>query len=314
MAKKFDVYAFGMVCPSRLLILKDPWPRPDGYAEIRTSYDTIGGEAANCAIVMARLGVTVKLDGNWLPANDAGRSALLLLKNQHVDTARITQKESQGPEELLVGAGSSRTIFARYGALLSGRRRWNNPLLADINLACVACIDPFFKQSSKTASEQAIRAGVPYTTVDGFPDDPVIEKAAIVIISEEFRQRLRGGGRQESWIRRYQQRCRGLIVFTDGPRPVLYVRPQGPIRRHKPPAIKAIDTSGAGDTFRAGMTYGLLMGWDDDRAVRFSTALASLNCLRFPGVLDSPTIAEVQAFLNRGPTNNNEGLLKRRKQ
>jgi sugar/nucleoside kinase (ribokinase family) len=64
-----------------------------------------------------------------------------------------------------------------------------------------------------------------------------------------------------------------------------------------PFAIEPVDTTGAGDSFRAGIVYAFLRGWDDARAMTFAAAIAAINCARFPGVLNSPSIDEVDAFI-----------------
>lgn len=40
--------------------------------------------------------------------------------------------------------------------------------------------------------------------------------------------------------------------------------------------VKAVDTTGAGDTFNAGFIYGIIKGWEIDISLRFANALASL--------------------------------------
>ena len=63
---EFDVYAYGVVASSTLHLLEHAFPPPDGYAEMSRSLPMTGGEALNSAIVLSRLGHSVRLDGNWL--------------------------------------------------------------------------------------------------------------------------------------------------------------------------------------------------------------------------------------------------------
>lgn len=42
--------------------------------------------------------------------------------------------------------------------------------------------------------------------------------------------------------------------------------------------VQAVDTTGAGDVFHAGIVYGVLRGWQLDEMLEFSCAAAALNC------------------------------------
>jgi sugar/nucleoside kinase (ribokinase family) len=61
------------------------------------------------------------------------------------------------------------------------------------------------------------------------------------------------------------------------------------------------DTTGAGDSFRAGIIYGMLNGQEDEELIRTGAAVAALVCERFPGVLNSPTEGELSEFLAQQP-------------
>ncbi|MCB8890185.1 1-phosphofructokinase [Vreelandella malpeensis] len=72
-----------------------------------------------------------------------------------------------------------------------------------------------------------------------------------------------------------------LSAGADG---VLWVNARGAWQA-RPPRLQAANTVGAGDTFVAGMLHGLLSGHDDERTLRFATAL-SAESVRHVGVGD----------------------------
>ena len=95
----------------------------------------------------------------------------------------------------------------------------------------------------------------------------------------------------------YTDRCDGLVVLTYGTEPIVFGRRAQPRRELWPDAVDALDTTGAGDSFRAGLIYAMLNGADEDQVIRTASAVAALVCQRFPGVVHSPREAEVADFL-----------------
>ncbi len=61
--------------------------------------------------------------------------------------------------------------------------------------------------------------------------------------------------------------------------------------------IDALDTTGAGDLFHAGVLHGLLEGWEVERCVRWASATAALGSTRLGGRGRLPSVEEVEGFL-----------------
>ena len=50
---------------------------------------------------------------------------------------------------------------------------------------------------------------------------------------------------------------------------------------HVPPfEVKVVDSTGAGDAFMGGLSYGLLQGWDHRRVGTFANACAAICCTK----------------------------------
>jgi len=60
--------------------------------------------------------------------------------------------------------------------------------------------------------------------------------------------------------------------------------------------VNVVDTTGAGDAFMGGLSYGLLQGWDLERAGLFANACAALCCTKV-GARAMSKLDEVLAFL-----------------
>ena len=296
--KDFDVYAYGVIAASELHLLTMPFPTPDGYAEIAESHFMTGGEALNSAIVLSRLGVSVQLDGNWIGDTPAGERLLATIRSYAIDAQRLrVQPGFAGVREIVFSDECSRTIFGNYVDLLSTTRKWNIPQKDDVARARMVCVDPPFQAESARVGAYAVELGIPFVSIDCPYDTPLSNAAAAVILSGEYRNRAYPQADLAELFAAYQQRAQGLVVFTVGDSAILYGRKGAPIRQFKPYPVQVIDSAGAGDSFRAGVIYGLLQQWDDAQTIQYAAAVAGLVCASFPGVLNSPTHAEVMRFI-----------------
>lgn len=293
----YDVYAYGVVASSKHYSIRGAFPGPEGYAEIDEIHYMTGGEATNSSIVLSGLGVRVKLDGNWLGATDAGRRTKSLLEGYSIDTSSLPLIAAyEGALEVVFAAESTRTIFGNYGHLLESRK-WNKPDEQDILDARVICLDPFFGEASARVAAIGADAGIPVVSVDCLHDDALLGDLAAVVVSESYLQWKYAGEPVEEVFQKYLESTSGLVIFTCGDEQVRYGRVGEPVKSFEPYVVEAVDTVGAGDAFRAGVAFGFLRGWDDDRTVDFSAALAAMVCTRSPGVLNSPSLAEVLDFI-----------------
>ncbi len=293
----FDVYAYGMVSKSTLYKLDGALPAPDAYAEFSHAFEQIGGEAANSSIVLSRLGVPVRLDGNWLGGRNGGERPLSILRGFGVDASRLRlDPDTTGVEEVVIAAADTRTILGTYVKLFSAGPQWNAPRAEDVRAARVVSLDPFFRDESRAVARLCREHGRPWVTIDCRWDDELATGAAVNVVSGEFRHRELAGLDVDELFARYQEAATGLVVFTQGGGEVLFGRRGGPVRRLPAFRITPVDTAGAGDSFRAGMVYGVLRGWPDEKAVEFTAALAAYVCEVFPGVLKCPTLDELVAW------------------
>jgi len=298
MLRDFDVYAYGVISSSTLHLLRHPFPPPDGYAEIAQTYSMTGGEALNSAIVLSRLGLRVILDGNWLGDTSDGKRLLKTIQHYGIDTRRLKLKKGySGVQEIVFSDGQGRTIFGNYLDLLSTKRKWNIPRKADLAKAQIVCVDPPFQTESALVGEYATQLGMPFVSIDSPYHHALSTAAAAIIVSGEFRCREYPQTLLSELFSEYQARAQGLVVFTAGSDAVLYARKGEPAKRFKPYRVDAIDSAGAGDSFRAGVIYGMLKKWSDDRIIQYASAVAGMVCERFPGVLSSPSQTEVARFI-----------------
>jgi sugar/nucleoside kinase (ribokinase family) len=249
--------------------------------------------------VLARLGIAAKLDGNWLSAGEASRRIIRLLSGAGVDCSRISLVDDcETLREFVFSDGETRTVFGNYDRVLDGDRTWNEPSGDDIRASRIVCLDPFLGEESAQAAEICVEAGVPYVTIDVAPGTEIGRWAEVLIVSGEYLSRTLGEVDRKEALAAYTEDCRGLVMLTNGADPVVFGYPRAEPATFAPFSVDVEDTTGAGDAIRAGMIYGMLKGLDGWDLVRTGCAVAGMVCERMPGFLNSPTEAELLAFLN----------------
>ncbi len=124
-----------------------------------------------------------------------------------------------------------------------------------------------------------------------------LDYANLLKVSEEELEFLTGGADVAPlWRERMEMIC--VTYGADGA--VVHLRDGGRIE-HGGYAVKAMDTTGAGDAFLAAMLIGILENRDDYRAklpeiLDFANAVGALTCLQKGAIPSLPTMAEALAF------------------
>lgn len=300
------VYCFGHVSTGVILRLKVPYPQPDGYAEIAETLENHAGEATGTALVLARLGVDVALEGNWIGDTPACRRTLAFLQSRGIDVSDLVVKPGYaGVNETVVSDGHTRTVFGRYIDLLFTTPQWEPPDVAKIRAARIVSVDPAFGETTLAVAHAAKEAGHPIVSCDARHDAPLAALADVMIISgeliaREYPEAARSEEARAELFARYLARIPGLVIFTSGSRPLWYARRGDAARREMTSfAVEVVDSAGAGDSFRGGVIYGMLQGWDVEQAIRFACAVAALICTTAPGCVHPPTLEAVRALLAR---------------
>jgi sugar/nucleoside kinase (ribokinase family) len=92
-----------------------------------------------------------------------------------------------------------------------------------------------------------------------------------------------------------------LLVVTCSEKGAIAV--EGATRASVPaePIEQIVDTTGAGDLFRAGMLYGFDKGWQVARCLQFAAAAGALKCRGLGGTGYVPPVAEIEALIAEYP-------------
>jgi len=294
-----DVYLFGMTVLSTIHRCTPRLPLNGGYAEIEETYVCPGGEAMNAAMLLSGLGLSTAVAGpHW--GVETRQVLGSYAKRYGIDVSGVSLDDGfAGVRDLVLVGGQERAVLGSFGRYFSQpERRWGEADGGAISRSRIAAIDPYFPGSSERAAELAVRAGKPYVTIDCPYDGELHRAAAASVISRQYRAARYADQSDDALFHEYSARGRGLSVFTSGAEPIRFGRSAGAAETLAPFRVDVKSTLGAGDTFRAGIVFGLLSGFADRQCVRFAAALSALVCTRLPIADNVPRLAEVTAFLN----------------
>ena len=331
------VLCFGEALVDRLLPPGETMPAADA----RGWEDRLGGAPANGACALARLGTPAAFLGR-LGTDAIGEAFAALFTARGVDS-RALQWDPERPSRLVLvrrDAAGERS----FGGFEGDRGAGYADQAVDAGALCQAAIPllsgarwllcgtlPLASPRAAAALEallaQAASAGRPLLAVDvnwrptfwGLPAGsapppavqarirPLLERAALLKCAAE----------EARWFFASTDPAaisaalpgRPAVCVTDGAGPLGWYL-GGCSGRLEPFAVEAVDTTGAGDAFMAGLLDGLCRAEASphrleapEALVRFAAACGSLVCLGAGAIDPQPTAAEVERFLaDRGGT------------
>lgn len=298
---QFDVYIYGMTVLSTIHQLKSDYPVADTYQEIEQTFIMPGGEAANTAVVLGNLGVSSILDGCHL-GFETREAVPAYLEARGTDCSKMTPLEDfPGWRDMVLCDGKSRTVFGWFNKYLFGERKlWTDPCEESIQQAKCVALDPFFRETSARVAALCVRHQTDYVTIDANWNDQMAQQARALVCSHEFLKREYPDENMDDLLTQYRSVCQGLVIFTSGGGEILYASQETTPDSFQPYEIEVVDTLAAGDTFRAGVVYGVLKGMCDRDVVRFAAACSGVACMRFPSVHEPPTLSEIETLMNAG--------------
>jgi len=290
----------GVLCYGELgvdnLIRVPHLPSPELAAFPTSETYHVGGAAANTAVWLGHWGVPVKLAGNAVGTDEYGTRLL----------AWLGEQPTLSQEYLTRGEGIV-TPFCRVMVTPDGERTFlvywypqtpKTPLTAEMLHGCAfLALDLYGGKERVEAARVARAAGV--STVVG--DVIWLEHEALPLTdiatnsAAYIRQTFPGRD-----VRRHaldlQQLSRGIVITTDGPRPVHALGADGSEFTVQPPEVTPLDATGAGDAFRAGLICGLLQGRSLEDSVCFGAAAGAFSVQQEGAASRPADVKEVQAL------------------
>ena len=294
------VLVFGTICIDRVRLVPH-LPQAGGYVEITGETDLLGGEAANTANALKTWNRPVQLYGNpvGMPPDGAHLQELLEAKGLENLSDKVVADGNQTPIcDIYVTPDGDRTMFGKgfstmeIGLSVDPIRH----LRADWFTA-----EPNMRNATRDAVTLAHAAGMKLYLMD-LLDSREVPPGSFWQCSTDWAGTRNNTQKNVEWVRNWVAQTGSFAVLSDGPNGFVAGSPNHPIRSYPPfPAPVVVDTTGAGDMFRAGMLYGLDQGWDVPDCLRFAAAAGCLKCRAIGATTEVPTVEEIEEHIRLHP-------------
>ncbi len=286
--------AYGTVCLDRTFSLPR-LPEPGGYVEMLSERVSLGGEAANTAAAIRRWGGQVVLVGNPLGAGDEAELLSLLLQANELQDAILPQGDHLAPVcHIMVTPDGERTMFGRGFAEMETR---GDPSLAPMNAGDWFTADPNHGALARNALITAHEAGMRPYALDFVRDDEQLPPGSLWQSSTSWVGKRGDLGANTRWLEAWLKNHDCTALLSDGRDGFLLGDRIKGVRTFPAwPIDGVVDSTGAGDVFRAGMLMGLDLGWPLVECLKFAASAAALNCQglgALGGLTDRATVEDL---------------------
>ena len=292
-----DVLCYGEIGIDNI-IQTDGLPAPENAVFPTSDSYHGGGAAANTAVWLATLGVKVKLTGNVIGEDDYGDSILERLRRYpNIDLSLVEQREGvTTPFTRALVTPDGERSFLIFWYPQAPKIQLTKEMLEGVKYLA---LDLYGGPERLATAKLAFESGVSTAIGDViWPDHPALPFASIATNSGPFVRQHFPGVDVRQHARKLQSISKGIVITTAGPRTVHALDAQGNGWTIQPPETTAIDATGAGDAFRAGLLYGLLQGFDLPHSLCWGVATGSLKVRSLGAATTLPDHREIELLAN----------------
>jgi sugar/nucleoside kinase (ribokinase family) len=280
------------------------YPQPFGsYAKMKIERQEIlcGGQTATAMCACARLGLRARYAG-VTGTDENGRRVRNELRRRGIDLTDVIIRDAQNQFAVILvdeTNGDRIVLWDRDERLLMRDRDIPVEAIASTRVLHVDDVD---QHAAIRAAEIARSHQVTTTSdIDRLTDrtKDLIAAVSIPIFAQHVPTQVSGINDQEQALAALRQPHHQLLCVTLGEQGAMALDADG---IHYAPAfqVDAVDTTGAGDVFRAGFIYAWLRGWPTDEILRFANAAAAVSCTRLGALGGIPTLEEVEELAASG--------------
>jgi sugar/nucleoside kinase (ribokinase family) len=282
------------------------FPQPDSKQSLEGFEWLPGGQTATSVIGCARLGCATRYVG-VVGDDDAGKTIARALASEgvHGEPVAIRGVRTRFAIVLVDQRTGARTILEGRDANLEIPSSLDFVSQA-LSRARVLLVDSTSAPAALRASAAANALEIP-TVLDVDRSGPnaewLMSKANVLICPERFVEEITGASLGEGLRRLQAGHGNAVVIATLGAQGSLALVSEREIRT-RGFKVDVVDSTGAGDAFRAGLVARWLQlgpEADADTLLEYANAAAALNCRKLGAQSGLPTRAEVESLLTAPP-------------
>ena len=279
------------------LLPQAPGPGVPSKLRINSKFDACGGQVATMLAAGSLLGLRTRYLGP-IGNDENGRRIREELTRHGVDLAGVVVHEAASRFAIILvdeSTGERTVLWHRDNRLALDEAEVHSGMFDARALHVDGVDEPAAIRAACLASERGLLVTCDLDRVT----ERTPELGAHVsrpVLAEHVPEALTGESDPERGLRKLRKAHDGVLCVTLGTAGSMAL--DGDRVIHVPAfTVHAVDTTGAGDVFRAGYVYGVLAGWATPVVLRFANAAAAVSCTRLGAINSAPTLAEVEQML-----------------
>lgn len=281
-----------------LIYQLDHFPSGSGKTRAKSSHLTGGGNGANAAVALARLGACSMLAARLGDDEIADLiMAGLTRENVNCDLVRKHPNHRSSFSSIYMDADGERQIVNFRDETLSMETDWFRANLpTNIDAALGDCRWPQGAEMAMQLARDSNVPGIMDAEYHAKEAKAAILLASHVAFSANGAREFSGESDLETAALKSASLIKGHVVVTNGAGDVLEVD-HGSLLHHPTFAVDAVDTLAAGDVWHGAFTLALADHRPVKQSIRFANAAAALKCQRTGGRDGSPCRKDVDEFM-----------------
>lgn len=302
------VAAVGMASWDRFLVV-ERYPTAGAYEIVRHDVELPGGTTTNTAVALSRLGAQVSLIAMIGDDHEGARLKGHMDAEARIDTGAFCIREGEPTDAstIIVSADPpERTIYWHQGASLERGDRLDISAIFDHDLVLLDVASAPLRRwltdlPAHTSPRSLLLGTLTYVAGSGEPDSlEVTLRHDAITGSERETLLLTGSSGMDEATHTIQAHMPGANLRTwvisrgsTGCR--IITRDQ--VLDVPPFTVNAVDVTGAGDAFAAGVAYGMATRWNWERTGKLANAVGALATRSLGAQEALPDINEVAAIM-----------------